>query len=185
MKFDDEYDDDDNVNYNADYNDGYVSRSQKKRDSTAAQKTGSSLAALSEGDLKNLDLPEPLVAAILDWKKFPGHEAKRRQMQYIGKLMREMDGAAIQEKLDALLAPSRAEKELLHTVEAFRDTLLTVDETELDAELLQFTTKWPKAPAARLRHLAVTARDEKRKKRPPKASRELFRLLKDIISAAE
>lgn len=157
------------------------SRSQKKRESTAAQKLGTSLTALADADIKKLNIPAALADAIADWKKFPGYEAKRRQMQYIGRLMRELDVDELQERLDAFLMPSRAEKNLLHEVEKQRDTLITLEGAALEAELEAFAAKIAKAPIAKLRHLVAAAQDERRKKRPPKAYRELFRLLKDLM----
>ena len=161
------------------------SRSQKKRESTAAQKLGTSLTALTDTDMKKLELPAGLMQAIADWKKFPGHEAKRRQMQYIGKLMRELDVDTLQERLDAFLMPNRAEKNMLHEVEKLRDTLITLEGTALDAEIERLAAGIAKAPVSKLRHLAVAAQDERRKKRPPKAYRELFRLLKDLMQSAQ
>lgn len=156
------------------------SRSQKKRDSAAAQKIGVSLTTLPETDLNKLELPAALINAIADWKSFPGHEAKRRQLQYIGKLMREMDTDDLQKKLDALLMPSRAEKNLLHEVEKLRDTLIALEGEALDEALNDIAARLGKAPVAKLRHLVAVAQDERRKKRPPKAYRELFRLLKEM-----
>lgn len=160
------------------------SRSQKKRESTAVQKLGASLTALSDADLEKLELPPALLDAISDWKKFPGYEAKRRQMQYIGRLMRELDSEELQDRLDAFLMPSRAEKDLLHEVENLRDALVSLEGQPLEAELQNIAAKMPKAPVAKLRHLATTAQDERRKKRPPKAYRELFRLLKELMENA-
>lgn len=162
-------------------NDDGKSRSQKKRESTAVQKLGEALAALGEGDLKKLDVPPDLAEALRDWRNFPGHEAKRRQMQYIGRLMRDTDTDALQEKLDAFRAPGRDEKALLHRVEALREKLCSLEGEALDAALADVAARHHSAPAAKLRHLVVAAQDEKRKKRPPKAYRELFRLLKDCL----
>lgn len=174
MKFDDDFEDD-----------GWVSRSQKKRDSTAAQKLGAALATLTKGDLETLDLPPQLLNALLDWKKFPGHEAKRRQMQFIGKLMRETDMAAIEDRLEAFLAPSREETKALHDVEALRDRLINAEDRELEQELAALAEQYLRVPVARLRHLAVTAKAERAGKKPPKAYRELFRLLRDITKGEE
>lgn len=159
------------------------SRSRKKRESAAAQKIGESLAALPESALQRLNLPAELFAAIGDWKKFPGHEAKRRQMQFIGRVMRDMDLEELQGKLDALLAPGLSEKELFHRVETYRDMLLRLEDAELDAELGRFASEYAKAPVAKVKHLILAARIEKRKKSPPKAYRELFRLLKALIGS--
>lgn len=161
---------------------GFVSRSQKKRDSTAAQKLGTALAGLAKTDLEKLGIPAPLVDAILEWKKFPGHEAKRRQMQFIGRLMREVDVADIGAKLESHLAPGRDETKILHAVESLRDTLVNADDRELEKELAALSGRFPAAPMPRLRHLSETAKNERAGKKPPKARRELFRLLHDIMT---
>lgn len=160
------------------------SRSQKKRESAAAQKLGAALAALSEKDLLSMDLPSALREAIVDWKNFPGHEARRRQMQYIGKLMREADADALREKLELHLASGRAATMAFHEAEAVRERLVTADDAALERELAALAEEKPDLPVARLRHLARTARDERAKKRPPKAYRELFRLLKTSYPGA-
>jgi ribosome-associated protein len=157
------------------------SRSRKKRESAAAQRLGSALAALPAAELPDMDLPEALVAAILDWKKFPGHEAKRRQMQYIGKLMREADVEELEEKLETRFIPDREQTKTLHAVEELRDRLVNAEEAALEAELAALAARNPALPAARLRHLALTARDERSRQRPPKAYRELFRLLRGLF----
>ncbi len=67
------------------------SRSQKKRESTALQERGEALCKLDPNALKKMNLAPELLEAVLAWKKMPGNESKRRQMQYIGRLMRELD----------------------------------------------------------------------------------------------
>lgn len=168
-----------------DEDDTYKSRSQKKRESTAVQRTGAALAALSKGDLETLGLPPDLLKAVLDWQKFPGHEAKRRQMQYIGRIMRDMDLAAIEEKLEEKLAPGRAETQALHAVEELRDRLVNAEGSDLEAELAALAARYPGAPVARLRHCSETARHERAGKKPPKAYRELFRLLRNLAAQEE
>jgi len=163
-----------------DEDDGYKSRSQKKRESTAVQKSGATLTALPKAEIETLGLPDSLVAALLDWKKFPGHEAKRRQMQYIGRIMRDMDLDVIEEILEAHLSPKQAEMQQLHQVKTLRDSLVNADGSERERILTTIATQYPSAPMARLRHLAVTAGVERTGKKPPKAYRELFRLLRGM-----
>jgi ribosome-associated protein len=76
------------------------SRSRKKRESTALQKRGEELAALGPGSWKTLPLPEGLLEALSDLHRMKNHEARRRQMQYLGRLMREADS----EEMDTLLS---------------------------------------------------------------------------------
>lgn len=157
------------------------SRSQKKRESSAAQDLGAALAALSIADLRAMDFPQPFLDAVADWKNFSGHEAKRRQMQYIGRLMREMDLEEIQNKLDARLAPSREDTAKLHKAEKLRDLLANADDGALEKELIVLADLYPGLPIAKVRHLSVAARTERAAKRPPKAGRELFRMLKSVL----
>ena len=130
------------------FEEDYKSRSQKKRESSALQDLGERIAALSPGLLANLDLPPELADAILEWKQFPGHEAKRRQMQYIGRLMREMDQEALSERLDALLQPARQELAALHQLEELRDSLVQAEEGQLDAAIATVKEQFPKAESA-------------------------------------
>ncbi len=71
--------------------DEYKSRSQKKRESTALQKLGEELARLSPQLLRGLELPEDLRSALAELPRMKTHEARRRQMQYIGRQMREVE----------------------------------------------------------------------------------------------
>ena len=156
----------------------YKSRSQKKRDSTAAQELGVRLANLALADLRKLNIPEDMLEAVADWKNFSGHEAKRRQMQYIGKLMREMDIDALQERLSAFLAPNRADTASLHAIETLRDTLVAAEGKDLEMRLSELTEQYPSLKTSHIRHLAETASSERLNNKPPKAYRELFKTLK-------
>ena len=75
------------------------SRSQLKRDSEALQDLGRELTELPAAKLKKMELDEQLLVAVLDYQRFSANDAKRRQLQYIGKLMRSIDPAPIEEKL--------------------------------------------------------------------------------------
>ena len=158
----------------------YKSRSQKKRDSTAAQELGVRLANLALADLRKLNIPEDMLEAVADWKNFSGHEAKRRQMQYIGKLMREMDIETLRENLEDFLITSKEDTAALHATEKLREKLLASSPEELEATFAAMAEKHPTLSISQLRHLVLTAHDEREKKRPPKAYRELFKRLRDL-----
>lgn len=164
---------------NQEYSD--KSRSQKKRESTAMQNLGEQLASLPPSALASLELPEPLLVALRDWHKVKTHEARRRQMQYVGRVMREEgDEAAIRERLDAMLAPGREENAALHQVENLRDTLLSATEPELAALLQDMAAQHPNLEAPKLRHLITQAKLERANKKSLKTYRELFRYLKAL-----
>lgn len=164
---------------------GEKSRSQKKRESAAVQKIGETLANLAESDLRKLAIPGELLDAILEWKRFPGHEAKRRQMQYIGRVMRDMDIEKLETLLEDHLAPSREKINALHAVETLRDQLVNAPDGMLDRELAALAERHPFAPTALLRHCAVTAKQERAAGKPPRAYRKLFKLLQRMIAQEE
>lgn len=163
---------------------GGKSRSQKKRESSAVQSIGVTLTTLAESELRAMGAPETLIAAIADWKNFSRHEAKRRQMQYIGKLMRELNILELQDKLAEHLAPSREETHTLHAVEKLRDLIVNAKDVELEKKLAALVAAHPRLALPQLRHLALATREERTKKRPPKAYRELFRYLKQALARA-
>ena len=176
------------MTYEWDDDDGYKSRSQKKRESTALQKRGEELAALSPALWKELPLTPGLHDALREAAALKSREALRRQMQYIGRLMRELDDdeqQALLDGLDALRDAARQDAGQMHRLEALRDELLasgTTDETECEAAISRIVSLHPALDPARLRHLAEAAVADREKKRPPKHARELFRYLRSVLA---
>ena len=107
------------------------SRSEKKRQSLALQNMGEELTRLGPQEVKNLDLPADLREALQLYARIGDHEGRRRQMQFIGRVMREIDPAPIRAMLDARREVSAAATAALHKAEQWRDRLLTADEAEL------------------------------------------------------
>jgi len=153
------------------------SKSQKKRESEALQDLGGELVALSRERVNKLDLPDDLRAAVLDAQRIRAHGALRRQMQYIGKLMRNLDAEPIAEQLAALKGESNAAKAEFHALENWRNRLI-----EDDAALTQWLAEHPDSDAQQLRQLIRNARKEAELGKPPKSSRELFRTLRDQLA---
>ena len=151
------------------------SKSQKKRDAEALQAIGKELVELSKERLNKMDLPEPLLVAVLEAQRINSHGAIRRQMQLIGKLMRDVDADPIVEHLAALRGESNAAKAVFHALENWRDRLLA-DDSAVTAWLAEY----PHTDAQPLRQLIRNARKEALEHKPPKSSRALFRLLRDI-----
>ena len=156
--------------------DDFISKTRRKKQMLELQEVGVALVKLSHEQLARIELPEELRAAILEAKRFTKHEAIRRQMQYIGRIMRDIDAAPIVEQLDALHAPSRKQTALLHVAERWRKEL--VEDPEAIARFLQ---EFPEADPQRLRTLAAEAQAEQRASRPPKRFRELFHVVNAII----
>lgn len=153
-----------------------VSKTRRKQEMHALQDMGEQLIQLDPKRLAELDLPETLADAILEAKRIRKHGALRRQMQFIGKLMRDVDAAPIQEKLDAWNGLSSQHTAWLHLLERWRERLLA-DELAL-GELGQ---RYPSADLQQLRLLTRNAEKERLANKPPKSFRMLFHELQKII----
>ena len=143
------------------------------------QKMGEELASLAPSVWHRLPLSPDLLAALEEHASMKGHETKRRHMQYIGRVMREHPDP------EALLAAFAAEKDgqhanarAFHHLEDIRAKLLHAEEAERDSALQETLARFPKADAAKLKHLVQGAIGEKQNNRPPRFSRELFRFLR-------
>lgn len=104
------------------------SKSQRKREANALQDMGKELVKLSRDRLEKLDLPDALRAEVMEAKRITSHGAIRRQMQLIGKLMRDVDADAIAEQLAEIRGESNVTKAAFHALEQWRDRLLQDDE---------------------------------------------------------
>ena len=142
------------------------------------QALGAALAALPESQLQAMNLAEDLLDALLEAKRIKSHEAKRRQMQYVGRLMRSLDPAPIRARLAELEGNSAQATARHRRLEAWRERLLADDEA-----LTAFAAEHPGADLQVLRTLIRNARKEAGLGKPPRASRELFRVLKEIESS--
>ena len=155
------------------------SKSQRKRDMHAAQKLGETLAALDPARLARIDLPDSLATALLEARHITAHEARRRHLQYIGKLMRQVDVDAIRRQLDDATGDSRAAVALMHRCERLRDALLADD-----AALTAFAAEFPGADVQHLRATVRAARRELAAGQAPRHVRVLYRWLHEQLSLA-
>jgi ribosome-associated protein len=155
------------------------SKTRRKIEMHDLQNLGETLVRLSAARLSELGLPERLFDAIEQARAITKHEARRRQMQYIGRLMRDVDPDPIRSHLAQWGAAPAAEKARLATVERWRARLLA-DPAALD----QLCTAVPRADRARLSALVARVHGERARAAPPHAYRELFRALNTVLSTA-
>lgn len=155
------------------------SKTRRKRDVEALQELGSELLDFSEEVLQQLDLPEKLLDAITEARKIQSYGARRRQLQYIGKLMRDIDPAPIRAAIAARGHQQETHTQAFHLLEALRDALVLQGDSALGEVLEHF----PLADRQHLRKLARQARREHDEHQPPKASRRLFRYLRELQEA--
>lgn len=154
----------------------FISKTRLKKQAHDLQDIGKALTRLPPDQLARIDLPDLLREAVAQCQRMTKHEAIRRQMQYIGRIMRDLDAGPIAAQLDALHAPSRRQTALFHRAEDWRTRILG----EPDA-LARFVSEFPEADPHRLRALAEVAREERRDNLPPKRFRELFQLINAIV----
>jgi len=156
--------------------DEIVSKTKRKREMHELQALGVALVELSESQLGFLE--EELRRAVLEAKRISAHEGRRRQMQYIGRLMRDIDPAPIRARLEEINGGSAQANARHKRLEALRGRLMADD-----AALTQFAATHPSADLQALRALIRNSRKEQKEGKPPRAYRELFRLLKSIEAA--
>ncbi|MCB1887538.1 MAG: DUF615 domain-containing protein [Rhodocyclaceae bacterium] len=151
------------------------SKTRMKKDMHALQALGEALVALTAERLEKVPMPDSLRDAVLEARRIRQHGAKRRQLQYIGRLMRNVDADPIRAALDALEGNSREAVARQHRIERLRDALL-----EDEGVLEQVASDWPGADLQQLRVLRRNALKEREKDKPPRAYRELFRVLREL-----
>ncbi|HEX6321559.1 MAG TPA: ribosome biogenesis factor YjgA [Burkholderiales bacterium] len=155
--------------------DDFVSKTRRKREMLELQALGAALAALPEAQLARVQLPEDLREALLEARGIRSHEAKRRQMQYVGRLMREVDPEPIRAQLAAIEGSSAQAAAAHRRLEAWRERLLEDDEA-----LTAFAAEHPGTDLQTLRTVIRNSRKEIKAGKPPRAYRELFRMLKSL-----
>jgi ribosome-associated protein len=156
----------------------FVSRTKKKQQVEELQKLGAALVDLPAVQLDALGLPALLLAAVREAQRITSHGARRRQMQYIGKLMRKVDPEPVRAALAMIAGQSALARAQQRRLEGWRERLIGDD-----LALTAFAGEHPGADLQELRTLIRNARKEIAEGRPPRAQRELFRLLRNFPDA--
>lgn len=171
-----------------------ISKTDLKRESTELQKLGEELLTLRADLMAKLDLPDKLLEALAEARRITNFEGKRRQMQFVGKLMRQLEPEVREAARAALVEqhmPSARETALLHTAEQWRDRLIASDDA-----LAQWMADFPQTDSQQLRALVRQAR----KDAPPvgkaevsqglaprqgRAYREIFQLVRELLASVD
>ena len=151
----------------------YVSKSEIKRDAEVLKKLGVELVNLSKNEISKIPLDEDLLYAIELAQKIK-KEGYRRQIQYIGKLLRNRDIEPITQALDKLKNRHNQQVAMFHRLEKLRDELIETGDAESIMEL------FPTADRQQLRTLARSAKKELTANKPPKTARQIFQYLKEL-----
>lgn len=156
------------------------SKTQRKKEMAALQDLGVALVKLNADQLARIDLPDDLRAAIAEARRITDHEGRRRQLQYVGRLMRGVDPEPVRQALAATTGSSRAAVELMHRCERWRDRLLADD-----AALTELIGAHPGIDAQPLRATIRAARREMTSGAAPKHARELYRWLHETLAVKD
>ena len=152
------------------------SRTQKKNEACALQKLGEQLIGMSSEQLDNIEISDDLRNAVIVAGKTKSHGAKRRQLQYIGALMRNIDPEPIQDALENIRLGNHQKILVFKKIEKWRDELKKGNR-KLVEEIL---SNYPNAERQRLTQLARNARNEYEAEKGIKFSKMLFRYLNRI-----
>ncbi len=159
------------------------SKTRRKQESHELQALGKALVEMPDKRLADLEMPEILRDAIRTYAQTRSHEGRRRQMQYIGKLMRRADPEPLREAVAAMQLGQAKDSLALHQAEHWRAALLADDEA---------VTRWagehPQSDLQQLRNLVRAARKDAAaapEKRSGKAYRELFRFIRSNETSEE
>ena len=153
------------------------SKSELKRRMTALQELGVALTRLSDRELAQIPIEDQrLHQAIAEVRRNTTNSARRRHMQFIGKLMRDLDPAPIQAALDALYRSHQAETDRFHELERLRDEVLATGDDGVQTVM----ERWPDADRQQLRQWVRQHQRECANGQPPAASRKLFKYLREL-----
>ena len=159
-----------------DWPDERPSKSRLRRDAEELQALGRELVDLPASALAAMPLPDTLREAVMQARTITAHGGRRRQLQYIGKLMREVDATPIRDALAQRERQSRTAARRFQQLEELRDRLLHDGDEAVEA----VCARYPGAERQRLRQLLRQARKEQERQQPPKSARQLFRYLREL-----
>lgn len=155
---------------------GEKSKTQVKRELHALQDLGERLAGLPAEQLARLPLTDPLRKALAEAPKHKTHIARKRHVQYLGKLMRDQDLEAILVLVDQMDTSTRQYNERFHALERWRDRLIAEGDQALEA----FVALYPETDRQHLRGLVRHAQHEAAHNKPPAAARKVFKYIRTL-----
>jgi len=159
------------------FDDDRPSKTQLKREADELQALGNALVKLPVSVLEDFSLPDNLLNAIKVAQSIKKNRGLKRQMQYIGKLMRQQDIEKIQKAYNVYFSQKNRKKDEFHVYEDWRDKFLNNDRTVFN----DFLEQYPEVDRQHLRQLQRNALAEKRQEKPPKYARLLFKYIKESI----
>tara|TARA_B100000795_G_scaffold247655_1_gene213998 strand:+ start:19 stop:519 length:501 start_codon:yes stop_codon:yes gene_type:complete len=156
--------------------DSVISKTELKKDSKKIQQFGREISELTINNIEAFKFPVNIYEATIDLKNLKSNSAKKRQVQYLGKLLREIDLADAFITMKQLKVSSQKEIQRNHIIEGWRDKLLINNDS-----ITEFVDVFPQIDKQSLRQTISNAQKEKKDSKPPKYSKQLFKLIKNIV----
>ena len=153
-----------------------VSKTELKKDSKKIQDFGRKISQLTIKNIERFKFSSNTHNAIIDLKNLKSNSAKKRQVQYVGKLLRETDLTHAFLTMKQLKVSSQKEIQRNHIIEGWRDKLLINNDS-----ITEFVDVYPQIDKQSLRQTISNAQKEKKDSKPPKYSKQLFKLIKNIV----
>ena len=154
----------------------WVSKTQRKRECDALQALGEELITLKSEELNSFELPDHLFSAILEARKIKQRGALKRQKQYIGRLMREVDADQIAQQLNNIRHKDDINNAQFKRVEKWRDRVIN----EGDKAISELVDEFPEADRQHLRQLYRNAMNEQKNNKPPASARQIFKYIREL-----
>lgn len=158
-----------------------ISKTQVKKEMLALTALGDRLVNLTERNLAKIPMPEELEEGVMTARRIKSHIAKKRQLQYIGKVLRRIDVEPIQAALNDIDQGDKLQTKHHHKLEKLRDKLIN----EGDKAINEALSTYPNLDRQQLRQLVRQANKEREQNKPPAASRKIFKCLRESISIDE
>ena len=156
--------------------DSVVSKTELKKDSKKIQQFGRKISELTINNIEAFKFPLTIYEAVIGLKNLKSNSAKKRQVQYLGKLLREFDLTHAFLVMKQLEVSSQKEIQRNHIIEGWRDKLLINNDS-----ITEFVDVFPQIDKQSLRQTISNAQKEKKDSKPPKYSKQLFKLIKNIV----
>ena len=154
----------------------FVSKTELKKDSKKIQAFGKKISELSSEEISSFKFPDTILKAIKDCKSIKSNVAKKRQVQYLGKLLREIDLSKVYLKMDQINSNSQLEVRNNHKAEIWRERL--IQDKDAVTELIRLC---PDVERQKIRQLIQNTLKETKASNPPKYYRQLFKYIKEHI----
>ena len=159
------------------------SKSQRKRDADAVRQLGATLAALGESERATIPLSDDVRAAIDEYNRIHQRGARKRQLGFLAKRLRQIDLEPVEQALERLRQITRSQTDSLHRVEHWRNRLLgDVDNESSSDAMTEFIDTYPSTDRQQMRQLQRRSLAEREAGRPPAHARQLFRLIRDQVA---